>query len=129
MRVEDDHVRAVKPEIYMVMLDTAEAVARRYDVSREAQDEYALSSQMRTAAAQQAGRFDDEIVPVETTMKVKNRETGEITEEPVTLSRDECNRPSTNAEGLAALEAVREGAAPSRRAMPASCPTGPAPVS
>ena len=109
MRVEDDHVRAVKPEIYMVMLDTAETVARRYNVSRAAQDEYALSSQMRTAAAQQAGRFDDEIVPVETTMKVKNRETGEITEEAVTLTQDECNRPTTNAEGLASLEAVREG--------------------
>ena len=109
MRVADDHVRAVKPEIYMVMLDTAETVARRYNVSRAAQDEYALSSQMRTAAAQQAGRFDEEIVPVETTMKVKNRETGEITEEAVTLTQDECNRPTTNAEGLASLEAVREG--------------------
>ena len=109
MRVEDDHVRAVKPEIYMVMLDTAETVAARYDVSRESQDEYALSSQMRTAAAQQAGRFDDEIVPVETTMLVKDRETGEVSEKAVTLDRDECNRPTTNAESLAALDAVRDG--------------------
>ncbi len=109
MRVEDDHVRAVKPEIYMVMLDTAETVAARYDVSRDSQDEYALSSQMRTAAAQQAGRFDDEIVPVETTMLVKDRETREVSEKPVTLDRDECNRPSTNAESLAGLGAVREG--------------------
>ena len=109
MRVEDPHVREIKPEIYMVMLDTAETVAKRYDISREAQDEYALSSQRRTAAAQQAGKFDDEIIPVETTMMVKNRDTGEITEQAVTLERDECNRPTTNAEGLASLGAVREG--------------------
>jgi acetyl-CoA C-acetyltransferase len=109
MRVEDPHVRETKPEIYMVMLDTAETVAKRYDVSRDAQDEYALSSQMRTAAAQQAGKFDDEIVPVATTMLVKDRETGEVSEQAVTLERDECNRPGTNAEGLAALEVVREG--------------------
>jgi acetyl-CoA C-acetyltransferase len=109
MRVEDPYVRNIKPEIYMVMLDTAETVAKRYAVSREAQDEYALSSQMRTAAAQQAGRFDDEIVPVETTMLVRDRETGEVSEQDVTLDRDECNRPSTNAEGLASLQAVREG--------------------
>ncbi len=109
MRVEDPHVREIKPEIYMVMLDTAETVAKRYDISREAQDEYALSSQRRTAAAQQAGKFDDEIIPVETTMMVKNRDTGEITEQAVTLERDECNRPTTNAEGLASLGVVREG--------------------
>ncbi|MEH6754274.1 MAG: acetyl-CoA C-acyltransferase [Alphaproteobacteria bacterium] len=108
MRVEDDHVREIKPEIYMVMLDTAETVAKRYDVSREAQDEYALSSQMRAAAAQQAGKFDDEIIPVETTMMVKNRDTGEVTEEAVTLAQDECNRPTTNAESLASLQAVRD---------------------
>ena len=108
MRVEDDHVREIKPEIYMVMLDTAETVAKRYDVSREAQDEYALSSQMRAAAAQQAGKFDDEIIPVETTMMVKNRDTGEVTEEAVTLAQDECNRPTTNAESLASLNVVRD---------------------
>ncbi len=109
MRVEDPVVRETKPEIYMVMLDTAETVAKRYNVSREAQDEYALSSQMRTAAAQQAGRYDDEIVPVETVMKVKDRETGEVSDKAVMIDRDECNRPSTNAEGLATLQAVREG--------------------
>ena len=109
MRVEDPHVRDVKPEIFMVMLDTAETVARRYGVSRESQDEYALSSQMRTAAAQQAGRFDDEIIPVETTMMVTDRDTGEVSEKAVTLDRDECNRPTTNAESLAGLGAVREG--------------------
>ncbi len=109
MRVEDPVVREIKPEIYMVMLDTAETVAKRYNVSREAQDEYALASQMRTVAAQQAGRYDDEIVAVETVMKVKDRESGEVSDTPVTIDRDECNRPSTNAEGLASLQAVREG--------------------
>ena len=99
MRVEDDHVRAVKPEIYMVMLDTAETVAKRYNVSRESQDEYALSSQMRTAAAQQAGRFDDEIIPVETTMLVKDRETGELSEQDVTLSQDEMQSPDDECRG------------------------------
>ncbi|MEK9706882.1 MAG: acetyl-CoA C-acyltransferase [Alphaproteobacteria bacterium] len=109
MRVEDPVVREIKPEIYMVMLDTAETVAKRYNVSREAQDEYALASQMRTVAAQRAGRYDDEIVAVETVMKVKDRESGEVSDTPVTIDRDECNRPSTNAEGLASLKAVREG--------------------
>ncbi len=109
MRVEDPVVREIKPEIYMVMLDTAETVAKRYNVSREAQDEYALASQMRTVAAQRAGRYDDEIVAVETVMKVKDRESGEVSDTPVTIDRDECNRPSTNAEGLASLQAVREG--------------------
>jgi acetyl-CoA C-acetyltransferase len=109
MRVEDPVVREIKPEIYMVMLDTAETVAKRYNVSREAQDEYALASQMRTVAAQKAGRYDDEIVAVETVMKVKDRESGEVSDTPVTIERDECNRPSTNAEGLASLQAVREG--------------------
>lgn len=109
MRVEDPVVREIKPEIYMVMLDTAETVAKRYNVSREAQDEYALASQMRTVAAQQAGRYDDEIVAVETVMKVKDRESGEVSDTPVIIDRDECNRPSTNAEGLASLQAVREG--------------------
>ena len=80
----------------MVMLDTAETVANRYNVSREVQDEYALTSQQRTAAAQQAGRFDDEIVALSTVMKVKDRDTGEVSEKEVTLVRDECNRPSTN---------------------------------
>ncbi len=109
MRVEDPMVREIKPEIYMVMLDTAETVAKRYNVSREAQDEYALASQMRTVAAQQDCRYDDEIVAVETVMKVKDRESGEVSDTPVTIDRDECNRPSTNAEGLASLQAVREG--------------------
>ncbi|HAC29594.1 MAG TPA: acetyl-CoA C-acyltransferase, partial [Marinobacter hydrocarbonoclasticus] len=68
-------------------------VAQRYNVSREAQDEYALISQQRTAAAQQSGKFDDEIVPFDATMLVKDKETGEVSEKQVTLDRDECNRP------------------------------------
>lgn len=96
-----------KPELYLSMIETADIVARRYSISREAQDEYALVSQQRTAAAQEAGRFDDEIVPFDASMLVKNRESGEVTEQRVTLNRDECNRPNTTLEGLAALEPVR----------------------
>ena len=92
--------------IYMPMLQTAETVAQRYGISREAQDEYALQSQQRTAAAQEAGLFDDEIVPVSTTHKVQNKETGEISDVEITIAKDEGNRPSTNAAGLAALAPV-----------------------
>ena len=106
--VEDEDVIKRKPEIYMVMLDTAETVANRYNVSREAQDEYALTSQKRTAAAQQAGRFDDEIASFPTVMKTKDRDTGEIGEKEVTLEKDECNRPDTNPDGLSSLNAVIE---------------------
>ena len=106
--VEEPEVQKAKPEIYMVMLDTAETVANRYNVSREVQDEYALTSQQRTAAAQQAGRFDDEIVALSTVMKVKDRDTGEVSEKEVTLVRDECNRPSTNPEDLSGLNPVIE---------------------
>ena len=98
-----------KPEIYFPMLKTAEIVAQRYQVSRESQDEYALASQQRTAAGQAAGMFDDEIVPITTLMDVTNKETGEVTQKEVTLSRDEGNRPTTNLEGLAALPSVTEG--------------------
>jgi len=97
------------PGIYFPMLKTAEIVAQRYNVSRESQDEYALSSQQRTAAGQEARKFDDEIVPITTIMDVKNKETGEVTEKEVTLSQDEGNRPGTNLEGLAALPSVTEG--------------------
>ncbi|WP_108880528.1 acetyl-CoA C-acyltransferase [Anderseniella sp. Alg231-50] len=96
-----------KPELYMAMIDTADIVADRYGVSREAQDEYALASQQRTADAQAAGRFADEIIPVTTTMGMKNKETGEITTHEVTIEADECNRPSTTLEGLAGLQPVR----------------------
>tara|TARA_S200000501_G_C20588061_1_gene640254 strand:- start:35 stop:772 length:738 start_codon:yes stop_codon:yes gene_type:complete len=91
------------------MLDTAEVVANRYSISREAQDEYAVTSQARTAAAQQAGRFDAEIVPVTATKLVTNRETGEVTKEEVTLIKDEGNRPGTSLEALSGLKVVRPG--------------------
>ena len=95
-----------KPELWMSMIDTADTVAERYRVSREAQDDYALASQQRTAAAQDAGRFDDEIVPLATIKEVTDKETGETHDEEVTLAKDEGNRPGTNAEGLAALNPV-----------------------
>ncbi len=102
----EDWLMKHKPELWMSMLDTAEVVAKRYKVSREAQDEYALSSQQRTAAAQEAGKFDDEIVPLPTTMGVKDKETGEISTQEVTLEKDEGNRPQTTLEGLQGLDPV-----------------------
>ena len=96
-----------RPELYLAMIATADIVAERYGVSRESQDEYALISQQRTAAAQEAGRFDDEIVPFDATMMVKDRETGDISYKDVTLTKDECNRPSTTLEGLQELKPVR----------------------
>ncbi len=96
-----------KPEIYMAMIDTADIVAERYGITRQMQDEYALSSQRRTADAQAAGKFDHEVIPVTTTMGAKNKETGEITTHDVTIDKDECNRPSTTLEGLQGLEPVR----------------------
>lgn len=95
------------PALWMPMIDTADLVAQRYGISRERQDEYSLRSQQRTAAAQKAGKFDDEIVPMETVMVVKNKETGEISKLPYTVEKDECNRPSTTLESLAALPPVR----------------------
>jgi len=106
-RAVDPWLKANKPDIYMPMIDTAETVAKRYGIGRDAQDAYGLQSQQRTAAAQEAGRFDDEIVPVSTTRLVENKETGAVLEEPVTLSRDEGNRPDTTLEGLAKLKPVR----------------------
>ncbi|MEL6122911.1 MAG: acetyl-CoA C-acyltransferase [Bacteroidota bacterium] len=96
-------------DIYMPMLQTAEIVAKRYNISREAQDEYGYHSQMRTAAAQQAGKLDDEIIPVTTTMGVMDKETKEITYRETTLAKDEGNRPSTTIDGLAGLRLVNEG--------------------
>ena len=95
-----------KPEIYMSMIETAEVVATRYYITREKQDEYALLSQQRTAAAQRAGRFDAEIVPITTRKLVQDKTTGETREEEVTLTKDEGNRADTTAEGLAALKPV-----------------------
>ncbi|MGM0583617.1 MAG: acetyl-CoA C-acyltransferase [Pseudomonadota bacterium] len=94
------------PAIYMSMLETAEIVGERYNVSREAQDEYALQSQQRTAAAQQRGAFDEEIVPLPSTMLVKDKESGEVSEKQVTLDKDEGNRPSTTLENLQGLQPV-----------------------
>lgn len=105
----DPNVVAKAQHAYMPMLRTAEFVAKKYGVSREAQDEYALLSQQRTAAAQAAGRFDDEIVPFSTTMLVKDKETGAVSQHQVTLDRDEGNRPSTTLESLAGLKPVIDG--------------------
>lgn len=94
------------PHMYMTMIETAEIVARKYGVSREAQDEFSLMSQLRTAAADQAGRFDDEIVPMLSRKAIVNKETGETTYEDVTLTRDEGFRGDTTLEGLAKLKPV-----------------------
>jgi len=107
-RVVDPKAVANAQNLYMPMLDTAEVVAKRYNISRQAQDEYSLQSQQRTAAAQAAGKFDDEIVPVTVNKMVFNKETNEVSYEEVTLTKDEGNRPSTNIEGLNGLKAVRE---------------------
>jgi acetyl-CoA C-acetyltransferase len=105
-RSQDEDLIAMSPAVYMTMIETAETVAARYGVSREAQDEYALRSQQRTAAAQQAGRFDDEIVALPSTMLVTDRNTGEVSKKAVSLGKDEGNRPDTNLDGLAALKPV-----------------------
>ena len=107
MRIAPDpSLIAMHQHVYMPMLQTAETVARRYNISRERQDEYALKSQQRTAAAQAAGRFNDEIVPVTTTMMVKDRDTGEVSQTEITISKDEGNRADTTIEGLSGLSPV-----------------------
>lgn len=106
-RATNEWLMKNKPELYMSMIETADIVAKRYGVSREAQDEYSLISQQRTAAAQEAGKFDDEIVPFDATMLVKDKETGDVSEKNVTLKTDECNRPNTTLEGLQGLNPVR----------------------
>ena len=103
----DKDLIAQDPAIFMPMIDTADIVAERYKVSREVQDEYSLESQKRMAAAQQAGKFKDEIVPLATKMKVVNKETKEESIVDYTVDRDECNRPDTTLEGLAKLQPVR----------------------
>ncbi len=97
-----------KPEIFMAMGNTAEVVARRYQVTREMQDEYALQSQVRYAKAQAAGWVGEEIVPMKATMKKVDRETGEESFEEVTVDRDECNRPTTTIDALAGLKPAFE---------------------
>ncbi|MEM8986658.1 MAG: acetyl-CoA C-acyltransferase [Pseudomonadota bacterium] len=98
-----------KPALWMSMIETAEIVAERYGVSRESQDQYAYESQKRTAAGQETGKFDDEIVPLETVWKKIDKATGETSDVTVTVAKDECNRPETTLEGLAQLKPVLKG--------------------
>jgi acetyl-CoA C-acetyltransferase len=105
-RLRESWIEEHKPELYLTMIETAEVVATRYYITREQQDEYALASQQRTAAAQRAGRLDAEIVPLATTKLVPDKATGVVREEAVTLKQDEGNRPDTTIEGLAALKPV-----------------------
>ncbi|WP_431024966.1 acetyl-CoA C-acyltransferase [Halomonas sp. H5] len=108
-RAQSEAVKAVVPAAYIPMLETAELVASRYGISREAQDAYALQSQQRTAAAQAAGRFDDEIVPLEAEQLLFDKERKPAGHQRVTARRDDCNRPDTSAESLAALAPVWPG--------------------
>ena len=105
-RAQSQAVLAIQPNAYMPMIETAETVAERYGISRQAQDEYALQSQQRTALAQKAGAFDDEIVPLTTTKQLFDKEGNPTSKETLTLARDEGNRPETTLESLAALKPV-----------------------
>jgi len=105
-RAQDPELVERIPALYMTMIETAETVAERYGITREAQDEYSLRSQQRTAAAQQAGRFDDEIAPLSSVMLVTDRNTGETSKKSVTLDKDEGNRPDTSLDGLSGLKPV-----------------------
>jgi acetyl-CoA C-acetyltransferase len=107
-RAMDPNLLAMHEHIYMPMIDTAEIVAERYGITREAQDEYALQSQQRTAEAQAAGRLDDEIVPMLSTVAIQDRETGDVSFEEFLLEKDQGNRPETTLKGLAGLRTVRE---------------------
>jgi|TARA_B100001540_G_scaffold129545_1_gene115496 acetyl-CoA acyltransferase len=102
----NDKINQNEPGIYFPMGQTAEVVAKRYSVSREAQDEYSLQSQLRTAEAQEAGRYDDEIIPMKTQMLLTNKETGEQKVVDAECVKDECNRPTTTLDGLSALNPV-----------------------
>ena len=108
-RIKDEALLALSPHIYMSMLETAEIVSKRYGVSRDRQDEYALQSQQRTAQAQAEGRLDAEIVPMTTHMMVADKATGQASSKEVTLSKDEGNRPETTLEGLQSLKPVFGG--------------------
>ena len=105
----EEHLLKVKPALWMTMIETAEIVAERYGIGRERADEYSLESQKRTAAAQVAGKFNDEIVPLATKMKKLDKATGAESMVDVTVTHDECNRPDTTLEGLAALKPVHMG--------------------
>jgi len=106
-RAADPRVLERAPAVYMAMIDTAEVVSKRYDISREAQDEYSLRSQQLTALAQKNGKLDAEIVPVTVTKVLHDKATGESRKDEITLERDECNRPGTTLDGLAALKPVK----------------------
>ena len=108
-RLKDEALLKLQPHIYMSMLETAEVVSARYGISREAQDEYALQSQQRTAAAQAEGRLDAEIAPMTTTMQVRDKATGQASAKEITLAMDEGNRPETTLEGLSGLKPVFGG--------------------
>ena len=103
---ENEKIAESVPGVYHAMGITAETVAKRYNVTRESQDEYALSSQQRCAEAQNQGLYDDEIIPMKTLMMVKDKETGEISEVETVVDRDNCNRPQTTLEGLSSLKPV-----------------------
>ena len=107
-RMIDEELVKKHKSIYMPMLQTAEVVSERYNISREKQDEYALQSQMKTAAAQESGKFQNEIVPTTTEMAVYNKETGEASYEIITLDKDQGNRPTTSIDGLNSLKPVIE---------------------
>ena len=106
---ESPWIHEHKPELHWPMITTAEVVAKRYGIARDAMDEYALTSQQRTAAAQAAGRFDDEIAPIHATKQLRDKAGALLSEEPVTLTKDEGNRTDTTLEGLAGLKPVQEG--------------------
>ncbi len=105
----DDELMAMKPDMYMSMLETAEVVASRYNISRDKQDEYSLECQRRTGAAIQGGRFNDEIAPFKTKMAMMDKDTKQVSFKDITLTRDEGPRPDTTAEGLAGIKPVFEG--------------------
>ena len=108
-RIIDRSLLSSHKDIYMPMLSTAEVVAKRYNISREVQDQYAVQSQARTAKAQESGKLDDEILSITTTKAIKDKVTKEISYADVTIEKDEGNRPDTNPEGLAQLKLVNEG--------------------
>ncbi len=108
-RITEEKLMQIYPALWMPMIDTADIVAARYNISRERQDRFSYESQKRTAAAQQANKFADEIVPMETVMTTLNKETGETKNVPYTVTKDECNRPDTTYEALAALKPVKGG--------------------
>ena len=107
-RVPDPWIKENKPDLHLPMIDTAEVVAKRYDISREQQDEYGLQSQQRTAAGQETGAFDDEIIAMKATKMILDKATGDISFGEVELGQDEGNRPTTTIEGLSGLKPVRE---------------------